>query len=644
MLRKALGLLRRDWIRAAWPARSALRAASRLSALVTIATPCFAQSSVTGVDLRYDYDALLKRQERNRTTPGAEFGDQHSLENGSLSFNVVDVDIPGNSDLVVEFRRTLALTDPMKRLKGNHVYPATRLGDWALGLPKIEATFDAKAGWITSDSSRPTKNCSLTSSSYFQPPDGQEYPQAFRAHMFWNPPTIHYPDGGSGLLIYRGSGSSARPVPSTGGPYYWVTSSHDVVACIASLKNKNDTLPAGAEERIFGQGEGYLVTRPDGTKYWFDWIALESKLPSVSSAPQTGCCNLPLTMEVEMQQATLALYPSRVEDRFGNWVTYTYSNKSNEAVKLDSIQSSDGRVINVGYTNGRLTTVTAGGRTWSYIYNGSDPQAVPFHPMTPYPLTEVRQPDTSSWRYSGVSHPSPTAEIQWPCYDLTWTNHVNADATSVGDTDFTGFTVDSPSGARAVFRLGVVILGRSAVQGGCYQPGMGVPGQARQYTVPRYFLGGRRYALTGKKITGPGLTPAIWKYHYQSDIGFAPMANGTTRTKVLNPDGVVDNYTFGNTFGVDEGLLLNHTRTFNQQTVLSVANAYAAHPLGTTTLGYPKLIGYFPDSLDRTSSTFFRPLLGTTRIQDGATFRYTVNSLDEFARPTKVTKSGSLSP
>ncbi|WP_202839039.1 hypothetical protein, partial [Luteimonas saliphila] len=53
-----------------------------------ISLPCLAQGA-QGVDLRYD--SLLKRQERNKTTPGNEFGDQHGIESGSLTFNVVDV-------------------------------------------------------------------------------------------------------------------------------------------------------------------------------------------------------------------------------------------------------------------------------------------------------------------------------------------------------------------------------------------------------------------------------------------------------------------------------------------------------------------------------------------------------------------------
>lgn len=612
--------------------------------------PCFAQYAGAGVDLRFD--TLLKQQDRNKTTPGNEFGDQHSLESGSLSFNVVDVAISGNNNLTVEFRRTLLATDSRKSVnQGAWGYPADRLGDWSPVLPRIEGTYDVLAGWITSDSTRPTKNCSVALASQVIPPPGVEYPQIFRAHMFWNPPTVHYPDGSSGLLTYNDN--QGLPVPPAGGPYFWVTASHDVASCIPTLKNVNSA-SADAEERRFGQGEGYLVTRPDGTRYWFDWMALVSKLPSYSTAlfcgsvELNGCTSQPYA--VVLQQATLALYPTRVEDRFGNWVTYSYSNKANEAIKLDRIQSSDGRVIDIGYVSGYVRTVAANGRTWTYIYD-DNPDAVPgFQPLMPARLTEVRNPDSSSWKYSGISHPySPPPSISWPCDDLAWMSTVNPDTTAASDTDFTGYTVESPSGARAVFRVGVVLLGRSAVPASCYQSGAGSPGDVRQPLAPRYFLGGYRYALTGKKVTGPGLTPAVWKYHYQSDIGFAPMSPGTSRTKVLNPDGVLDIYTFGNTYGVDEGLLLAHTRSANQQIVLSEANTYVVGL--PVTGGFPRLVGFYPYALDRAPSTLLRPKLNSTKVVQSTVFKWEVNSncgstgaaicLDELARPIRVTKSSS---
>ncbi|NLE57932.1 MAG: hypothetical protein GX616_06195 [Planctomycetes bacterium] len=347
-----------------------------------------------------------------------------------------------------------------------------------------------------------------------------------------------------------------------------------------------------------------------------------------------------------MYQATLALYPTRVEDRFGNWVTYTYSNTAVSSVKLDRIESSDGRVITLGYTNGELTTVSAHGRTWSYIYAGPPGSGVGTN--LPNQLVEVRLPDGTNWRYAGESHPFQAPPVMRPCDDLSWTQVVNPDATTVGDTDFTGFTVDSPSGARAVFRVGTAMLGRSAVTDGCYSPGVQSPGSIPN-RVPRRFLGAYRRVLTGKKVTGPGLAPAIWKYAYQSNIGFAPMANGTVRTRILGPDGVLDTYTFGNTYGVDEGLLLSHTRGSGAQAQI-VTHTYAT---GNPAPDFPKIIGYHPDARDRTPAAFLRPKLSTTTVVQGTRFVWSVERgcvvanapcLDLFGRPTRVRRASSAAP
>ena len=130
-----------------------------------------------------------------------------------------------------------------------------------------------------------------------------------------------------------------------------------------------------------------------------------------------------------------------------------------------------------------------------------------------------------------------------------------------------------------------------------------------------------------------------------------PKKPASTRVKVLDPKGVLDAYTFGNTHGVDEGLLLAHTRTANQETVLSETNTYA---VGTAAAGFPKLIGYHPYALDRTPATFLRPKLSSTTLVQSTMFRWMVNNncsetgtapcLDSLARPTSVTKSSSPVP
>ncbi len=83
---------------------------------------------------------------------------------------------------------------------------------------------------------------------------------------------------------------------------------------------------------------------------------------------------------------------SRVEDRFGNWLTYAYSGDL-----VTDIRASDGRHVAIAYVDGgpRISSITvdggaAGSRTWTYTYTKSTANIV-------YSLTTVTQPDGSAW-------------------------------------------------------------------------------------------------------------------------------------------------------------------------------------------------------------------------------------------------------
>lgn len=62
-------------------------------------------------------------------------GESVSLSNGALSFRVVDVSLPGNNALKVEFGRTYSVIDRKNYLD------ADRLGDWEVDVPRISGVF-----------------------------------------------------------------------------------------------------------------------------------------------------------------------------------------------------------------------------------------------------------------------------------------------------------------------------------------------------------------------------------------------------------------------------------------------------------------------------------------------------------------------
>ena len=82
---------------------------------------------------------------------------------------------------------------------------------------------------------------------------------------------------------------------------------------------------------------------------------------------------------------------SKVEDRFGNYVTYSYGNTWNQPIRPTQILGggTDGRRITMAYTGNELTSVSDGTRTWHYAYQNAS-----FGRRTLY---QVTLPDASKW-------------------------------------------------------------------------------------------------------------------------------------------------------------------------------------------------------------------------------------------------------
>lgn len=134
------------------------------------------------------------------------------------------------------------------------------------------------------------------------------------------------------------------------------------VGCLSTLKN--------------GAGEGFYAISPTGVRYDFDWMATRAIDP------------MKLGPQAVFQRQEVYLYASKVTDRFGNWVTYTFD--ANDPGKLQSIQSSDGRTITVTNSGGRAVSATDGTRTYTYGYGGTLGKA----------LTTVGLPDGRQWAFN----------------------------------------------------------------------------------------------------------------------------------------------------------------------------------------------------------------------------------------------------
>lgn len=300
-----------------------------------------------------EYDRLV---EKGRTVAPLKaddlFGDQVDLYSGVLSFSATDVSVPGNNGLPVEIRRRLTISDRAS-YGTSHDFA---FGDWDIDIPSVSGVFATT--WHNNrctQAAPPTIGGRVTSAEY------------------WAGNQANLPGGGEMLQA-----DITRPKPTTGGPYLWLTKGDTYFSCLSTIQN--------------GSGEGFLAIAKDGTKYWLNHMAQyhEPEYDNVdkNAAPE----------HFTVSRRKNVLYATRVEDRFGNWVTYTYSNTSTQPVRLTGIQSSDGRAIALDYNAaGYIASVSDGTRSWAYQYSSGL-------------LSQVTPPDTRSWVFNLAGLSNATIE------------------------------------------------------------------------------------------------------------------------------------------------------------------------------------------------------------------------------------------
>ncbi|WAC63610.1 RHS repeat protein [Pseudoxanthomonas sp. SL93] len=542
-----------------------------------------------------EYDQLIKTRQVVGSLGPDLFGDQISFSNGALSFSATDVSIPGNNGLDVGITRSFPVVNRRWRLN------EMPFGDWDIELPRVEGLYASQTGWVVASPTSPLQRCSVTTASEALPPNIDTGQITFYALDYWQQPQLVLPGRGSAELLLT---KPDVPKPATGGPYYWTTSDRTHLSCLTSVQN--------------GTGEGFVAITPDGTKYRFDWMGSAQR--AHLEKKQQGSVYWGTSYSAKLPRRMYGLYATRVEDRFGNWVEYQYSNAAGSPIRLASIQSSDGRLISATYNgSGQISQIAANGRTWNYGYTGGR-------------LSSVTLPDNSSWSINFANF----AVLAVRYYEGE-PGEAYRDCLNPGDVASqpqTG-TITHPSGAVGEFTVSPERFGRTNVPMHC--DGGGTPSFVAD-DVSWLPVAYDHYALTKKRITGPGLAPAEWNYAYAAAYGFAP-SSGSTTTSVTEPDGAFTRYTFGNTYRHNEGLLLNVEKGESPSAILrTVATAYE---LATTGLPYVAQLGTTlnPRS-DSYTSEFVRPEKSSTTTQQGATFSKTVTAYDSMARAITVTRSG----
>ncbi|MFT4246719.1 MAG: hypothetical protein QM581_01610 [Pseudomonas sp.] len=523
-------------------------------------------------------------------TPLSSFGDRVSPRDGALSFSQTDVELPGTGP-TIRLVRTFQVAARIGRIAETS---GNRMGEWELALPRLKTLASAKTSVISSTSPRGWQVGMASDARCTQMGSpGTIFPtkaDPIEPETWWAGYQLVKDSGEEeNVLAHRQDGSQPAHVART--------KSHWIISCLASTANG---LP----------GEAFQAISPDGTRYWLDYLVYKTA-PGLGGA---GTGFLP--------RHYASMLVTRVEDRFGNWVRYNYT----EGL-LNSIEASDGRRINIANDGTNISAITvvsaSGNRTWRYNYNQTA-------------LASLILPDGTSWQFSldALFYIGMPRQNYGNC-----ANTVQQDGmTGVENTG----TVTAPSGASAKFLVRTLHIGRSYVPKACWTP-LGGSGSYAESPKDSWV-----YAISSKTISGPGIAQATWTYSYSpgNSSWSSDCASGCTSTvwtDVTDPDGVRNRSVFSNRADGTENLLLRSEvhAAGSGALVRVIDHTYAVTPLVESNSPYPwrSAGGDFTPRSNRYAADRWTPVLSSKITQEGSEFVSTVNSYDVYARPLSVTRA-----
>ncbi|MDE2154877.1 MAG: hypothetical protein KGJ32_03135 [Xanthomonadaceae bacterium] len=577
--------------------------------LVLVSAPVWADNT-----LEDEYQQLIKVNQDIQPLGANPFGENISLYDGSLSFEQTDIRLAGDGPLL-QLSRSLKVT-------GTSGYPLNAEGafaDWELDIPRIEtvtANQQNVTGWQV-----PAVNPLARCSAFQAPPvvRRQQGASDWLPDTWWYGYQLIVPGQGSQEMLPRSVQNTLSPSVS-GTTFPIVTKQNWMFSC--GVLTDDDG------------GEGFTALAPDGTTYTFNHIvyrpmeAIRRPIGSGPLSPAHASIGPLVAIDDFLARRDALMLVTKVRDRFGNTLTYTYS-----GANLTSITASDGRQLTLQYVAGTaqvaaatLRSATGATRTWTYQYvntvNGvADPS-----------LSKVVLPDGSAWSYNlGVFEHAQVLTSGGDCTTLATLDGGSA----------TG-TITHPSGLQGTFTVQATVHGRSYVPRQCYRNA--VTGTTTFAVTPFVYY---QLAATGKTFSGAGLPTRTWTYTYSppneswlQDCGGGCVS--TVWTDVLDPAGHDVRYTFSNRYDVTEGQLLrtDYYTGGNTSTILrSETNAYAAPTTGAWPATY---VASLQDRTNQAQTTELSPLNQRTTIQEGDTYTWQAQAFNAFAQVTQAKRFNTI--
>lgn len=548
-----------------------------------------------------EYSQRLRSAQEVSPLSSEVFGEKINLHDGQTSFVNVDIDVPGTGP-AVQLRRRLAITrvDSFERIYGG-------FGNWDIEVPHITATVAGSTTW--------TSRCNTP----FLPSPSP----GFWLQDIWSGLTVNIPDGVSSELYYLPGTPSLEYPTGDGYTYRWTTNDYSVIRCTGASSD-----------------EAFLLTTPEGTKYTFNVFTQRdlSTLRATSPSPPGF---------VQQTRRRVFMLASRVEDRYGNRVEYSYNENGHPYLIRGYLsgETAVDREIQITYTGmgviERVQTATAHGRSWGYEYSDTLLQYV----TPPYDADLPTPKPRWSYAYDGSRLIVPAV------WDGTNVNCTNPPEDSGNYT----VTIDHPSGAKGVFVFEYHRLARSGVPliNACESYSVsGIPNY--KLLIPNF---ADNFALESKTITGTGLSSMAWTYNYDfTGVGPQSLCGGSggptcasqpseRRVRVTEPDGSRKTYRFGIKYQENFGRLLGtETRTpalpGPEEVLAATTTTYFSGTPSPFRDRYGARNGVDDDVHHR-----IRPVVSQSETRSGMT--YTASTLstqfDRFARPLVVTRASSPS-
>lgn len=572
-----------------------------LRAAIGAASLALAIPAHADVGFADEYMKRLKMYQTVQPIGETPFGENVNLYTGELGFNQVDVESEGHGPTLVLAREYQS--------QRQYADPINTLDDWKLSIPRMETM--SKGGWQVS--TFPNNPGPPVASDARCTQFGMPYDAHNEQHLWWHGYELITERNQRQQVLFRAAGTAAPTGIVVGGNtlthFPAMTQQNWVIGCLPQTSNGKP-------------GEGFLAVSPDGTRYHFTHLV---------SAPATTVYEYDpdLKLPIKHHRSLQVLYVTRIEDRFGNYLTYQYDD-----TRLISIVGSDGRKATLLWNPGTgdndqtlkqiiLQPDSAQPRKWDYTYQGSR-------------LRYVKLPDGSQWSFAlqeanVLALPTDTCGTRAPG-DSTGPQTVS--------------TVGHPSGLVGTFVMAGKFHARSYVPSNCdpVPPSL----EVQETNFPLFSTS----SLISKTLSGPGIASSTWTYTYSAPVGSttedacaqANTCQDWRTVEVKDPDGDRIRYTLSTRWGALESKLLK-TESFE---------GAAGVPLRTETVEYAAPnAGPYPASLGGTGqvwqtnslkSTTWTPERKRTIVQQGTTYTWRANAFDEFAHPTNITRASAPAP